>query len=35
MKKSEQHLYDGTQNRIQLHFGKPNNKHIQIKQRSN
>ena len=34
-KKSEQHFYDGRQNRIQLHFGEPNNKHIQIQQRSN
>ena len=34
-KKSEQHFYDGTQNRIQLQFGEPNNKHIQIQQKSN
>ena len=30
-KKSEQHFYDGKQNRIQLHFDK----HMQIQQRSN
>ena len=35
-KETEQHFYDGKQNRIQLnkttiHFGEPNNKHIQIK----
>ena len=32
-KKTEQHFYDGTQNRIQKHFGEPNNKRIQIQQR--
>ena len=25
-KKTEQHIYNGTQNRIQLHFGEPSNK---------
>ena len=30
----EQHFYDGKQNRIQLHHGEPNNKHIKIKQTS-
>ena len=34
-KKTEQHFYNGTQSRIQLHFGEPNNKHIRIQQRSN
>ena len=34
-KKTEQFFYDGIHNRIQLHFGEPNNKHIQIQQRSN
>ena len=34
-KKTEQHFYDETQNRIQLHFGEPNNKHIPMQQRSN
>ena len=29
-KNNEQHFYDETQNRIELHFGEPNNKHIQI-----
>ena len=33
-KETEQHFYDGTQNRIQLHFSEPNNKHIQIQQSS-
>ena len=33
--KREQQFYDGTQNRIQLCSGEPNNKHIQIQQRSN
>ena len=32
-KKSEQHFYDRTPNRIQLHFGEPNDKHIQIQQK--
>ena len=35
IQKSEQHFYHGTQSRIQLHYGEPNNKHIQIQQRSN
>ena len=26
-KNTEQHFYDGTQNRKQPHFGEPNNKH--------
>ena len=34
-KKTYQHFYDRTQNRIQLHFGEPNNKYIQIQQKSN
>ena len=34
-KKTEQHFYDGAQNRTQLHFGKPDNKHTQIQQGSN
>ena len=34
-KKNEQHFYGGAQNRIQLHFGEPSNKHKQIQQRSN
>ena len=33
--KTERHFYDGTQNRIQLHSGEPNNRYIQIQQRSN
>ena len=33
--KTEQHFYEGTLNRTQLHFGESNNKHIQIQQRSN
>ena len=32
---TEQHAYDGAQNRTQLHFGEPNNKHTRIQQRSN
>ena len=35
IQKNEQHFYQGTQNRIQLHFGEPNNKHMQMQQRSN
>ena len=34
-KKTEQHFYDGTRNRIQRYFGELNNKHIQIQQKSN
>ena len=34
-KKTEQHLHDGAQNRTQLHFGEPSNKHTQIQQRIN
>ena len=34
-KKTEQHFCDGAQNRTQLHFGEPSNKHTQIQQRSN
>ena len=30
-KKTEQLSYDGAQNRTQLHFGEPGNKHTQIK----
>ena len=33
--KTEQHFYDGAQNRTQLHFGEPSNKHTQIQQRIN
>ena len=33
-KNSEQHFFDGTQNRIQLHIGEPNNKLVQTQQRS-
>ena len=33
--KTEYHFYEGTQNRTQLHFGEPENKHIQIQQKSN
>ena len=34
-KNTEQHFYNGAQNRTQLHFGKPDNKHQQIQQSSN
>ena len=34
-KKTEQYFYDGAQNRTQVHFGEPSNKHTQIQQRSN
>ena len=34
-KKPEQHFYDETQNRAQLYFSEPSNKHTQIQQRSN
>ena len=33
-KKTGHQFYDGTQNRIQLVFGEPNNKHIQIQQKN-
>ena len=29
-KKTGQQFYDGTQNRTQIHFGEPGNKHTQI-----
>ena len=29
-KKTGQRFYDGTQNRTQIHFGEPGNKHTQI-----
>ena len=32
--KTEQYFYKGTLSRIQLHFGEPSNKRIQIKQAS-
>ena len=34
-KKTEQHFYNGTQNRTQPHFGEPYSKHIQVQQKSN
>ena len=34
-KKTEQYFYSGTQNRIHIHFGEPNNKHTKIQQRNN
>ena len=33
--KTEQHFYEVTLNKTQLHFGKSNNKHIQIKKPQN
>ena len=32
-KKTEQHFYDGAQNRVQLPFGEPSNKYTQVQQR--
>ena len=34
-KKTEQHFQVEAQDRTQLHFGEPNNKHTQIQQRNN
>ena len=34
-KETEKHFSDGAQNRTQLHFGEPSNKHKQIQKRSN
>ena len=33
-KKTEQHFYDRAQDKIQLHFGEPRNKHTHIQQNS-